>query len=92
MSGTAASERVAPLCAAERTSVTSAVAERLIGEGVVVLALIGWWALARHLPEFILPGPVAVARRLVELFVTPEFLGTCSRRPGGCWSRSRRLF
>lgn len=49
-------------------------AERLIGEGVVVVALLGWWAFARHLPEFILPGPVAVGRRLVELFVTPDFL------------------
>jgi NitT/TauT family transport system permease protein/sulfonate transport system permease protein len=49
-------------------------AERLIGEGVVVLALLAWWALARNLPEFILPGPVAVVRRLAELFVMPEFL------------------
>ncbi len=39
-----------------------------------MLALFAWWALARNLPEFILPGPVAVARRLIELFVTPEFL------------------
>jgi NitT/TauT family transport system permease protein/sulfonate transport system permease protein len=48
--------------------------QRLIGEGVVVLALLAWWALARNLPEFILPGPVAVVRRLIELFVMPEFL------------------
>jgi NitT/TauT family transport system permease protein len=53
---------------------TSAVAERVIGEAVVVAALLGWWMLARGLPEFILPGPVPVARRLAELFVTPEFL------------------
>ncbi len=39
-----------------------------------MLALIGWWAFARHLPEFILPGPLPVARRLAELFVTPDFL------------------
>jgi len=58
----------------EHTSFTSGIAERLIGEGLVVLALLAWWALARGLPEFILPGPVAVARRLIELFVTPEFL------------------
>jgi NitT/TauT family transport system permease protein len=51
-----------------------AVAERVIGEGVVILALLAWWALAHRLPEFILPGPVAVARRLIELFVTPDFL------------------
>jgi NitT/TauT family transport system permease protein len=59
---------------AEPTTVRSAAAERLIGEGVVVLFLLGWWALARGLPEFILPGPLPVARRLVELFMTPEFL------------------
>src|SRR5262245_18009748 len=53
---------------------SAALAERLIGEGVVVLALFAWWAFARNLPEFILPGPVAVLRRLAELFVTPEFL------------------
>jgi NitT/TauT family transport system permease protein len=58
----------------EQTSATSVVGAHLIGEGVVVLALLGWWALARDLPEFILPGPVPVARRLIELFVTPEFL------------------
>ena len=50
------------------------VAERLIGEGVVVIALLAWWMAARGLPEFILPGPLPVARRLIELFVTPEFL------------------
>jgi NitT/TauT family transport system permease protein len=59
---------------AEQTSATSVVAERLIGEGLVLLALLAWWALGRDLPEFILPGPVAVARRLIELFVMPEFL------------------
>jgi NitT/TauT family transport system permease protein len=47
---------------------------RVIGEGLVVLALLTWWVLARGLPEFILPGPVAVARRLAELFMMPEFL------------------
>lgn len=48
--------------------------QRLIGESIVVLALLAWWALARNLPEFILPGPVAVVRRLIELSVMPEFL------------------
>jgi NitT/TauT family transport system permease protein/sulfonate transport system permease protein len=59
---------------AERAPALFVIAERLIGEGVVVLALLGWWALARQLPEFILPGPVPVAERLVALFTTPEFL------------------
>jgi NitT/TauT family transport system permease protein/sulfonate transport system permease protein len=59
---------------AERPALPSVVAERLIGEGVVMLALVGWWALARHLPEFILPAPTAVARQLLALFVSPDFL------------------
>ena len=52
----------------------STLAGRMLGEGLVVLVLVVWLVLGRGLPEFILPGPIAVARRLVELFVTPEFL------------------
>jgi NitT/TauT family transport system permease protein len=59
---------------AERIAFSPDPAQRLIGEGVVVMALLSWWALARRLPEFILPGPVAVIRRLIELFLRPEFL------------------
>jgi NitT/TauT family transport system permease protein/sulfonate transport system permease protein len=59
---------------ANATTVRTMIAERLIGEGVVVLALVAWWLAARGLPEFILPGPLPVGKRLVELFVTPEFL------------------
>lgn len=40
----------------------------------VALAL-GAWALgAGSLPEFVLPGPVAVGKRLIALFVEPTFL------------------
>ena len=59
---------------AKGTALPSVLAERLIGEGVVLLVLLGWWALSRHLPEFILPGPAAVAQRLLALFVLPDFL------------------
>ena len=41
----------------------------------LVLALVVVWALgAQRLPEFVLPGPLAVARRLLALFSDPEFL------------------
>jgi NitT/TauT family transport system permease protein len=59
---------------AERTTSSSVLAERVIAESVILLALLGWWALARQLPEFILPGPGSVFRRLVDMLITPEFL------------------
>src|SRR5262245_50467097 len=59
---------------AERATPVSSIAERVVGEGLVVLALVAWWISSRNLPEFILPGSVAVTQRLVELFVTPDFL------------------
>src|SRR5262245_22022561 len=59
----------------ERTAITSVVADRVIGECLVVVVLLAWWMFARGLPEFILPGPVGVVHRLIELFMMSEFLG-----------------
>ncbi len=53
---------------AEATSTRGVIAERLIGEGVVVAGACRLVARRAGLPEFILPGPVAVGRRLLELF------------------------
>ncbi len=42
----------------------------------LVLAVIAGWAIStRFLPEFVLPGPVAVLQRLGALFVDPAFIG-----------------
>ncbi|MGE0311807.1 MAG: ABC transporter permease [Lautropia sp.] len=62
-------ERPAP-ASAGRTPL----AARLVGEGVVAGALLAWWLASRVLPDYVLPGPVAVAQRLFELFTRPEFL------------------
>ncbi len=48
--------------------------ERAIADGLVIVAVVGWWLGARHMPEFILPGPVDVARTLAALFVTASLL------------------
>ena len=42
--------------------------EHLFGEGLVVLAITGWWLAARGMPDFILPGPLAVAERVLDFF------------------------
>src|SRR2546425_12986529 len=46
----------------------------LIGDGFVVLAVLGWWLTARSMPEFVLPSPARAGAVLIELFVEPEFL------------------
>ncbi len=45
--------------------------ERVLAEGLVVLAVVGWWLFARELPDFILPGPLAVAERVIDFFIVP---------------------
>jgi NitT/TauT family transport system permease protein/sulfonate transport system permease protein len=48
---------------------------RLIAEGAIVLFVGLWWLTARGLPDYVLPGPVVVAERVIRLFVDPAFLG-----------------
>jgi NitT/TauT family transport system permease protein/sulfonate transport system permease protein len=60
---------------APEAPVKDGLAGRLVGEGLVAAALLGWWLLARGLPDFILPGPLAVGWRLLQLFIDPAFLG-----------------
>lgn len=45
-----------------------------LADALVVLAIAAWAWGARSLPEFVLPGPLAVAQRLVALFTDGEFL------------------
>ena len=54
---------------------TLRVAERLIGEGTVVLVVLGWWVLSTRFPDYVLPSPAAVASRLAALFTDPDFIG-----------------
>ncbi len=48
--------------------------EHGLAEGLIVLALVGWWAFSRDLPAYILPGPGAVATETGRLFVVPDLL------------------
>lgn len=49
-------------------------AQRLVADGLVVALIAGWALLAASLPEFILPGPLAVGERLLDLFTQPDLL------------------
>ncbi len=41
----------------------------LYAEGLVILAIFGWWLAAQQMPDFILPGPLAVAERVIDFFI-----------------------
>jgi NitT/TauT family transport system permease protein/sulfonate transport system permease protein len=43
-------------------------------DAVTLLVLLIWFVATRHLPEFVLPGPWPVAKRLVLLFTDWDFL------------------
>jgi NitT/TauT family transport system permease protein len=45
-----------------------------LADALTIGAIVAWALAARQLPEFVLPGPVAVAGRLLTLFVDPDFL------------------
>ena len=45
-----------------------------IADGLVLGVLLAWYFAARRLPEFVLPGPIAVGQRLMVLFTDQEFL------------------
>jgi NitT/TauT family transport system permease protein/sulfonate transport system permease protein len=48
--------------------------ERVIADGLVVAAVLGWWLVSLGVPDFVLPSPWVVARSLVALFLTPSLL------------------
>jgi NitT/TauT family transport system permease protein/sulfonate transport system permease protein len=48
-------------------------AERLCADGLVVLALVGWWAVARQLPPYMFPNLMTVFDAMVQLLSRPEF-------------------
>jgi NitT/TauT family transport system permease protein/sulfonate transport system permease protein len=47
--------------------------ERLCADGLVALALIGWWATSRELPPYMFPSITAVVEAMVQLVSRPEF-------------------
>jgi len=63
------------LCDQTRQQATDSWHARVLADGLVVIAVIAWWLLSRTLPEFVLPGPVAVAKQMWALFTEPVYTG-----------------
>jgi NitT/TauT family transport system permease protein len=66
---------ITPTSSSEQTGWGSWLVSRLIGEGLVVFAIFGWWLLSLTMPDFILPGPKAVALQMWSLFTEWAYLG-----------------
>ena len=49
-------------------------ADKLLGWILVVGAILGWWAISQTISDLVMPGPIAVGKTLVELFIDPIFL------------------
>ncbi len=60
---------------APRLSAGRRIVARLLADGLVVVAILGWWAMSRALPANILPSPAAVAAELWDFFADPRYLG-----------------
>ena len=51
------------------------VLSRVLADGLVVAAVLAWWAMAKALPANILPTPAAVADEVWLLFTDKVYLG-----------------
>jgi ABC-type nitrate/sulfonate/bicarbonate transport system permease component len=54
-----------------RSETTALALPRLIADGTVVLIIVLWWASARHMPVFVLPGPAAVLAAMGRFVADP---------------------
>lgn len=46
--------------------------QRVITEGGVVLAILGWWLFSKDLPAFVMPTPMMVGAKVLEFFTEPR--------------------
>lgn len=49
------------------------IGERIVGDGLIVLTLVGWWAISRTLPPYLFPDIPSVFGAMVELVADPTF-------------------
>lgn len=50
-----------------------ALTQRLVADGFVVLAIVGWYFYSKVTPEYIIPSPLKVLRLAAELFYSPQY-------------------
>jgi NitT/TauT family transport system permease protein len=63
------------MAASEALSPRQRVVARVLADGLVVAAVLGWWAASKSLPASILPTPAEVAEQVWLLFTDAVYLG-----------------
>lgn len=53
----------------------TAIGSHAVADGLVIVALFGWWVSAHGLPSYVLPDPRATGQQLLLLFIDPAFIG-----------------
>ncbi|GEM_PF-66646 len=64
---------LARLTEAGRQRRRQALTQRLVANGFLLLALVGWYFYSRVVPEYIIPNPLKVLRTAAELFYSPQY-------------------
>ena len=50
------------------------IADNLLGWVLVIGAILGWWSISQSISDLVMPGPIAVGKTLIELFIDPIFV------------------
>ena len=50
------------------------IADNLLGWILVIGAILGWWSISQSISDLVMPGPIAVGKTLIELFIDPLFV------------------
>jgi NitT/TauT family transport system permease protein/sulfonate transport system permease protein len=50
------------------------IADNLLGWVLVIGAILGWWSISQSISDLVMPGPIAVGKTLIELFIDPLFV------------------
>ena len=50
------------------------IADNLLGWILVIGAIMGWWSISQSISDLVMPGPIAVGKTLIELFIDPIFV------------------
>jgi NitT/TauT family transport system permease protein len=65
---------MAPSSPNNRSGAGAGLLDHVLGDGLIVAVLVGWWLYSRNVPEYIFPSPTVVGSALLSLATDPELI------------------